>query len=132
MPSFSRASRERLDTCDDRIIDICEEAIKFIDFTVVCGHRTVDEQNELYAQGRTRPGRIITYKRGGDSVHNTWPTRALDFAPYPIDWSDIVRFGEVAGIMKYIAWQKHFKLQWGGDWPNFRDYPHIQVGVVNG
>jgi len=130
MPHFSTASNDRLYTCDDRIIVVCEEAIRFIDFTVVCGHRSDDEQDELYAQGRTAPGRIITHKRGGESIHNTYPSRALDFAPYPIDWSNIVRFGEVAGIMKYIAWQNGLNLQWGGDWPNFKDYPHIQIAAV--
>ena len=129
MPSFSTASCERLDTCSGDIIAICNEAIKFIDFTVVCGHRTDHEQDELYAQGRTAPGRIITYKRGGESIHNARPSLALDFAPYPIDWTNIVRFGEVAGIMKYIAWKKGIKLQWGGDWPNFKDYPHIQIAL---
>jgi len=89
MPHFSTASNDRLYTCDDRIIVVCEEAIRFIDFTVVCGHRSDDEQDELYAQGRTAPGRIITHKRGGESIHNTYPSRALDFAPYPIDWSNI-------------------------------------------
>ena len=129
MPYFSETSRGRLYTCDRRIITICEHAIQFIDFTVVCGHRNDAEQDALYAQGRTAPGRIITYKSGGESIHNTDPSRALDFAPYPIDWSNIVRFGEVAGIMKYIAWQNGLDLQWGGDWPNFKDYPHIQIAA---
>ena len=37
---------------------------------VISGLRTYDEQNDLYAQGRTKPGRIVTNARGGFSNHN--------------------------------------------------------------
>jgi peptidoglycan L-alanyl-D-glutamate endopeptidase CwlK len=129
MPKFSTSSASRLDTCDERIQVICNEAIRFIDFTVTCGYRSNEEQARLYAIGRTMPGHIVTYKDAGQSIHNEEPSRALDFVPYPIDWDDLARFGEVAGIMKYIAWQEDIALTWGGDWVNFKDYPHIQVSV---
>ena len=132
MPSFSTRSAERLETCDGRMIEIAYEAIKFFDFTVICGHRTNEEQDELYAQGRTKPGRIITYKKGGESIHNTYPSLAVDLAPYPIDWSNITKFGEMAGIIKYIAWKKNIPIQWGGDWMTFKDYPHFQIRPING
>ena len=32
--------------------------------------RTIYEQDRLYAQGRTEPGNIVTYARGGYSKHN--------------------------------------------------------------
>lgn len=32
--------------------------------------RTIDEQNKLYAQGRTTKGKIVTNAKGGDSFHN--------------------------------------------------------------
>lgn len=131
MPSFSRKSRDRLSTCDERIQKVCKEAIKFFDFSVIYGHRTIEEQDELYAQGRTKPGRIVTWKQGGESVHNTYPSLAVDLAPWPIDWSDTVRFGELAGIIKYVAWQMGVDMTWGGDWPNFKDYPHYQTRPEN-
>ena len=131
MPTFGSRSEENLSTCADDIRFIAREAIKVIDFSVTCGHRTNEEQDDLYASGRTKPGRIITFKRGGESVHNTFPSLALDFAPYPIDWSDLVRFGVVAGVMKYIAWKEGIDMTWGGDWPNFKDYPHIQLRLCN-
>ena len=127
MPVFSRTSTSRLETCDRRIIELCREAIKVVDFSVLCGHRTNEEQNELYAQGRTKPGKIVTHKRGGESIHNTSPSRAIDLAPYPIDWDDLVRFGELAGVLKAIAHDMQIPLQWGGDWSNFKDYPHFQL-----
>ena len=33
-------------------------------------YRSFDEQNHLYAQGRTKPGKIVTYAKGGQSYHN--------------------------------------------------------------
>ena len=131
MPGFSITSASRLDTCDERIQLICNEAIKFIDFPITCGYRTNEEQARLYAIGSTMPGAVVTHAGPGGSLHNTHPSRALDFAPYPIDWEDLVRFGEVAGIMKYIGWQNGIEVVWGGNWTragdgkHFKDYPHI-------
>ena len=34
------------------------------------GLRTIDEQNALYAQGRTKAGPIVTNAKGGSSYHN--------------------------------------------------------------
>lgn len=34
------------------------------------GTRTYEEQNALYAQGRTTPGKIVTNARGGQGAHN--------------------------------------------------------------
>ena len=127
MPRFSIRSIRNLDTCDDRLAFIANNAIKVVDFCITQGHRSVEEQDELYAIGRDSPGRIVTYKRGGESVHNTSPSLAFDFAPWPIDWDDLVRFGVVAGVMKHIAYKEGIDMVWGGDWESFKDYPHIQV-----
>jgi peptidoglycan L-alanyl-D-glutamate endopeptidase CwlK len=127
MPHFSQKSTEKLLTCDPSIIQVCQKAIKLIDFTVVCGHRSNEEQDRLYAQGRTEPGRIVTYKKGGESIHNGLPSQAIDLAPWPIDWNDLARFGELAGVIKTLAHQMVVPIMWGGDWPNFKDYPHFQL-----
>jgi peptidoglycan L-alanyl-D-glutamate endopeptidase CwlK len=129
MPAFGNRSKENLAGCTPEVRVLCNEGIKVIDFAVTTGHRTDEEQGRLYSLGRTEPGRIVTYKKAGESVHNWRPSPAFDFAPWPIDWNDLVRFGEVAGVLKYIAWQKGIDLEWGGDWPNFKDYPHMQIGV---
>ena len=129
MPQFSEASRRRLLTCDDRLVTVCSDVIRYYDFAVTCGHRTDAEQEELYAQGRTAPGRIVTYKRGGESIHNTDPSCAVDVVPWPIDWSDHSRFIELAGAMLYAARVRGIPLEWGGHWQRFKDLPHFQVPV---
>src|SRR3990167_7492221 len=37
---------------------------------ITCTYRSNKEQEALYAQGRTKPGRIVTRARGGQSKHN--------------------------------------------------------------
>jgi peptidoglycan L-alanyl-D-glutamate endopeptidase CwlK len=116
-------------TCDPRLVLIANDVIRFVDFSVTCGQRTDAEQDELYAIGRTKPGRIVTYKRGGESVHNMDPSPAIDLAPWPIDWSDHGRFTELAGAVQYAAWVRGFLIEWGGHWRSFKDLPHYQIPV---
>ncbi|MED0738884.1 M15 family metallopeptidase, partial [Aneurinibacillus thermoaerophilus] len=52
------------------------------------GYRSIAEQNELYAQGRTKPGKIVTNAKGGTSYHNYG--LALDFALYTPDGKQVV------------------------------------------
>ena len=49
-----------------------------INVIITQGLRTIEEQNELYAQGRTKPGKIVTNAKGGYSYHNFG--LAFDFA----------------------------------------------------
>jgi hypothetical protein len=55
---------------------------------VVCARRTLAEQNELYAQGRTAVGPVVTNARGGSSPHNFG--LAVDLCPFHndrLDWN---------------------------------------------
>ena len=88
---------------------------------VTSGLRTIKEQNKLYAQGRTRPGKIVTNAKGGKSYHNFGLAvdiveikngKALWTNP---DWNKIADLGKSLG------------LEWGGDWVSIKDKPHFQV-----
>jgi peptidoglycan LD-endopeptidase CwlK len=103
---------------------------------VVQGVRTIEEQNELYAQGRTKPGKIITKAIGGKSYHNF--SVALDFAiMYDKDYNgsfeelswDIAKDGDKDGIKDWDEVIAAFeKRGWesGSKWRTFKDYPHVQ------
>ena len=90
---------------------------------VVSGYRSHEEQNALYAHGRTRPGSRVTNAVGGQSWHNFG--LAVDLAPViggevcwdekKFDWSLIGKWARAAG------------LEWGGDWHSFKDRPHVQL-----
>jgi len=128
MYSFSANSRQRLETCDDRLQRVLTEAIKHIDFTVVCGHRTKEEQNLAFNTGKSK----LQFPR---SRHNSYPSKAVDIAPYPIDWSNRERFYFLAGIVLGIAASMGIKLRYGGDWDGdgditdntFDDLVHFEI-----
>ena len=122
MPKFSNRSKERLSTCDQRLQDIMNEAIKEIDFTVLEGHRTLERQKQLFDEGRSQIDGIR--KKG---KHNYSPSRAVDICPYPISWTDLERFKQLSVIVKRIAKEKGIALTWGGDWKSFVDMPHYQI-----
>ena len=83
-------------------------------------------QDELYTQGRTAPGPIVTYKRGGESSHNVLPAVALDVAFVlpggEVSWSGLL-LSKFARVMKAAD----ARVRWGGDWPGFKDQPHFEV-----
>jgi len=93
-----------------------------INVIITQGLRTIEEQNELYAQGRTKPGKIVTNAKGGYSYHNFG--LAFDFALLKDDgsvsWNVDDKWKRVAQIGKSLG------LEWGGDWKDFKDYPHFQ------
>lgn len=108
-----------------RMIELCAQA--GVAVLITQGLRTWQEQDELYAQGRSQPGKIVTNARGGQSWHNF----GLAFDIVVLDslgkaewntahpgWKEAARIGKSLG------------LEWGGDWTTFKDLPHFQL--VNG
>lgn len=140
MPTFSKSSRAKLDTCHPSLIVVLEEAIKHYDFTITYGHRSNEEQAALYAQGRTTPGAIVTWAKPGESKHNSMPSLAVDVAPFfkeinGLDWNDEAAFARLAGFIQGIAATKGIKVRWGGDWDadgrtkdeRKPDFPHVEL-----
>ena len=83
--------------------------------------RSKQEQDDLYAQGRTKPGGVVTNVRYPHSMH-CWGL-AFDFCKNVKgqEYSDSVFFAKVGRIGKSLG------LTWGGDWTNFPDKPHFQL-----
>jgi len=93
------------------------------------GLRTIDEQNALYAQGRTKSGNIVTNAKGGSSYHN-----------YGLAFDIVLLYDkDDNGTFETASWDNndpnwivvtnYFKSQgwaWGGDFRSFRDYPHFE------
>ncbi len=90
---------------------------------VTSGLRTFEEQEHIYAQGRTRPGPIVSNARPGQSYHNYG--LAVDLASLKgntIDWSDTSPNWAIMG-----AEGQRLGLEWGGAWTSFVDRPHWQL-----
>jgi peptidoglycan L-alanyl-D-glutamate endopeptidase CwlK len=95
-----------------------------INLRVAQATRTYAEQNDLYAQGRTKSGGIVTNAKGGQSSHNFGT--AIDVvqiidgnAKWDADWNKIAEIGKSVGF------------SWGGDWKTFKDKPHFEMNFGN-
>lgn len=91
-----------------------------IPIMVTSALRTVEEQEALYAIGRSKPGNIVTKARGGQSWHNFG--RAFDVA-FKLQDGKLTWEGpwELLGSIG-----RQCELEWGGDWVSFKDKPHFQ------
>ena len=107
-----------------------------IDYWAISGFRSWEEQEKLYALGRTvanvdatdaNPlGGKVTNARGGQSYHNfgiatdLCPDKDTTRAGLQPDWS-----AEAYKILGEEA--AKVGLEWGGSWKTFKDYPHVQL-----
>jgi len=91
-----------------------------MELRVISANRDCKEQNKLYAQGRTLPGKKVTNAICGKSTHNY--RKAVDVVEFKNgkalwknpNWNKIGRLGEAEG------------LEWGGRWKSIIDKPHFQ------
>jgi peptidoglycan L-alanyl-D-glutamate endopeptidase CwlK len=128
MAKFGKKSLEKLKDADSKLQLILKGAIQIYDFTILQTHRGEKEQNKYYKQGKSK----LKYP---ESKHNQYPSKAVDIAPYPIDWNDRKRFYYLAGLIKGVADNNGIKIRWGGDWDSdgkfddqtFDDLPHFEV-----
>ena len=105
MPRLGRRSRERLEGVDERLVHLLNEVVKYFDITVIEGKRSQERQNQLVAEGKskTKFGKHVLGK-------------AVDIAPYPIDWNARDDFHYLGGWVLAIANKLGYKVRWGGDW----------------
>lgn len=132
MPQFSDRSLAQLETIHPSLRAVLEEAIRFVDFTVLEGHRNQADQDRAFEMGRSKV-------RWPNGKHNSYPSMAVDLAPYPISWStshkNLARFYYLGGVLKGIAGMKGVKLRFGFDWDsdndfsdqNFDDLGHVEI-----
>jgi peptidoglycan L-alanyl-D-glutamate endopeptidase CwlK len=135
MPNFSQRSLDNLENVHPDLVTLMHESIKEFDFTVICGQRTQAQQQELYKQGRTKPGKKVTNIDGikKKSKHNYSPSLAVDIVPFPIDWNDLKRFKALSVVVLRVAKELKAKglissdIEWGGNFRSLVDYPHYQI-----
>jgi peptidoglycan L-alanyl-D-glutamate endopeptidase CwlK len=106
---YSATSLRRLGTCDPRLVDIFMDVADHIDTTIICGHRSQEDQDAAFRAGKSK----VEWPEG---KHNSKPSQAVDAAPYPIDWQDRERATLFAGFVMGLAASHGIILRWGGDW----------------
>ena len=135
-------SKEKLKDVHPKLAKIVARAIELseVDFTVVQGNRTQAQQDALYAQGRTKPGPIVTKTRNSNHIGG----RAVDIMPW-IDGKlfmpdrptkeDAKLWFRINQAMQLAACEDGIKLRWGGDFnqdgnltnDSFVDLPHWEL-----
>lgn len=129
IPKMNAASEARLAEVNPQLANrirsmAADLKAQGINVMVVSGYRSFAEQNALYAQGRTKPGGIVTNAKGGQSLHNYG--LAVDVVPLDAN-------GQPNWNVPNSTWQKigaagkKQGLEWGGDWKSFVDRPHFQM-----
>ena len=136
MPKFGKRSLDKLSTCHKDLQKIMEGVIDIIDFTIVEGERTLEQQQQYFREGKSKLDGVTKKSR-----HQSRPSMAVDIAPWPINWNDTRRFYFLAGHVMTLAdilydmGEITHKVRWGGDWDgdhsfndqSFHDLPHFEL-----
>ena len=99
MPKFGKRSKDRLKGVNPKLVNILNELIKIMDVTIIEGLRSKERQKELLAQGKSK----TKYSKHLEG-------KAVDLAPYPIDWEDRERFHYMGGMLRGIAKQLNINI----------------------
>lgn len=132
-PSFSEASKQKLNTCHPDLIRVFNRVIDLgWDCQILEGHRGKIAQNAAYAAGNSQ----LKWPNGN---HNKLPSDAVDVGPYVVrpgfkgvPWpdkklrpktynADLAMFYLFAGVVMGVAAEMGVKLRWGGDWDSDKD-----------
>lgn len=143
---MDKISEKRIETLHPKIRDAVKNAVIESNERLAAGRvmiriaeavRTWAEQDEKYAQGRTKPGAIVTFAKGGDSVHNyalavdivfmidkngdgIYEEASWDFFK-DLDKDGQIDFDEVDFVFKKYGFTGLYKAN-GKRW----DFPHFQ------
>jgi len=102
-----------------------------IDARISFTYRTPEEQDEIYAQGRTKPGKKVTNLKGSQSKHcvtlNGKPAaKAYDIAIYDMN-GNYITDGSHELYTKAGELGKLRGLTWGGDFKSIFDPSHFEI-----
>ena len=100
-------------------IEECENELNIV-LRITQGFRSFAEQDAIYQQGRTKPGKIVTMAKPGCSYHNYG---------LAIDLCELIEGNEVNwyyDMSKLLLIANKYNFEWGGNWVHIKDYPHFQ------
>lgn len=135
MPYFGTTSKRRLGTCDERLQALCYRVVETYDCSVLEGHRGKERQDYYFNSSPQRSK--VPWPKG---MHNSYPSLAVDLAPWPIDWDDTNRFYHFSGFVQATAVEMSIPIRWGGDWnknyvlgdQDFFDLVHFELDLPEG
>ena len=137
MFKLGKRSQTRITGVQAPLRRVVERAIELtvVDFAVIEGLRTLERQQALYAQGRTTPGKAVTWTMNSRHLEGA----AVDLAPVDtsgrILWEDIAAFDQIAKAMFAAADELGVSIRWGADFDQDgirrergeHDSPHFEL-----
>ncbi len=129
--SYGKSSSRRLATCHPEIQRLFNSLIQDYDISIICGHRTEEDQNAAVNSGASKT-------MFPDSKHNIMPSQGIDAALYPIAWDDHGRHYMFVGIVRERARELDIPIRCGADWDSdfhtndqtFNDLVHFEYAGV--
>lgn len=98
-----------------------------IDVLIYCTYRSAKEQKDLYALGRTKPGKKVTWtlkSKHNNTLEKKPASLAFDCVPLRMgkpDWEASKTYERMGEIGEACG------LVWGGRWKG-KDSPHFELG----
>jgi len=134
MPMFSKESFTQLTSCHIDLQAIFFEVIKNVDCRITEGHRSEEDQDRYFKNGKSK-------LEWPNSKHNKTPSLAVDVYIFPIDMDNMKRFYWFGGYVLAISQQLKdqgkitHSIRWGGDWSGkvdlqdqtFFDLVHFEI-----
>ena len=143
--SFTQSSLDKMKKVHPKLVEVMKAAIENspYDFRITSGARTTEEQKALFALGRTKPGKIVTYTNGVTSKSNHQIKsdgygHAVDIFPCGVIENGVYRkftseegYDEkklklIANHILEVAKSKNVNIEWGGNW-KMKDTPHFEL-----
>jgi peptidoglycan L-alanyl-D-glutamate endopeptidase CwlK len=120
---FGTRSEILLKDLNPKLVGVLRLALSYdvMDFTVIETLRTLEQEKGKVAAGLSKTL---------NSKHLAGPdgkSRAVDVAPWPMDWKDTERFKKLGALVKRAAGELGVKISWGGDWKKKWDWGHFEL-----
>ena len=143
--SFTQSSLDKMEKVHPKLVEVMKAAIENspYDFRITDGARTTEQQKALYAQRRTKPGRIVTNCDGvraksNHQIKSDGFGYAVDIFPCGVIENGVYRkftseegYDEkklklIANHILAVAKSKNINIEWGGNW-KMKDTPHFEL-----
>lgn len=106
---YSKRSLGNLHSADKKLQNLFYVVINRVDCTIIESYRNKTNQDKYFLDGKSKVKWPL-------SRHNSFPSKAIDVAPYPIEWHNTERFHNFAKIVIEEAKNLDINIRWGGDW----------------
>ena len=128
---LSKKSYRKLEGVNPKLVETVERAIKIskVDFGVIYGVRTLDEQKKLYEAGRSQTMRSKHLLQDDDTSH------AVDLMAYDGKnpcW-ELNLYDDIADAMETAAQGTGARIRWGAAWntDNIADWDQSMEEAMN-